>query len=124
MNNVVPFPNRIPPEFIEPTNLARMSDQEQFALLEQIRTRRMIAVTQYQTLMAERKRVIGEKHKKQYDSTIGRIASHIEKIDVSLARVEEYMHKLRGVRLEAMENADESSGGSEAEGSSNQATIP
>lgn len=107
MSNVVPFPNRIPPEFIEPMNLARMSEQEQFALLEQIRTRRMIAVTQYQTLMAERKRVVGEKHKKQYDSMIGRIASHIEKIDVSLARVEEYMHKLRGVRLEAMEEADE-----------------
>lgn len=116
MSNVVKFPLRIPPEFIEPTNLARMSEQEQFDLLEQIRTRRMVAVTQYQTLMAERRKVIGEKHKKQYDTTINRIASHIEKIDASLAKVEEYLHKLRGVRLEAMEEVDEAGSDREAVG--------
>lgn len=110
MSNILQFPKvdlRIPPEFIEPTNLARMSEEEQLELLEAIRQRRMVAVTQYQTLLAERKQVLRETHKQKYDSGIKRIASHIEKIDQSLAKVEEYLHKLRGVRLEAMEEVDE-----------------
>jgi hypothetical protein len=114
MNNILPFPKidlRIPPEFIDPANLSRMSEQEQYKLLEEIRTRRMLAVTQYLTLQAERKQVKDADNAKRYDSTIKRIAGHIEKIDASLARVEEYIYKLRGVRLETMEDADEESVG-------------
>lgn len=110
MNNVVPFPKidlRIPPEFIEPANIGRMSEQEQYQLLEQIRTRRMVAVTQHLTIQAERKKVKDEHNAKKYDTAISRIASHIQKIDDSLERIEEYLNKLRGVRLETMEDAGE-----------------
>lgn len=114
MTNVVPFPKidlRIPPELIEPANLGRMSEQEQYQLLEQIRTRRMIAVTQHLTIQAERKKVKDEHNAKKYDTAISRIASHIQKIDDSLERIEEYLNKLRGVRLETMEDADEANVG-------------
>jgi hypothetical protein len=127
MTNVIQFPKvdlRIPPEFIDPTNLARMSEQEQYKLLEDIRTRRMVAVTQHLTLQAERKKVKDAELAKRYDSTIKRIAGHILKVDDSLAKIEEYLHKLRGTRLEAIEDAEGEDTGSEVGDSGADGPVP
>jgi hypothetical protein len=120
MTNVIQFPKvdlRIPPEFVEPTNLARMSEQEQYKLLEDIRTRRMVAVTQHLTLQAERKKVKDAELQRRYDRAIKLISSCVVRIDNDLSKIEEYLHKLRGTRLEAMEDAEGEDTGSEIEDS-------
>lgn len=107
MSNIIPFKLRLPPEFIEPANISNMTEQQQLELLQEIRNRRMVAVTQYLTIQAERKKVQNEEFAKKYDRGIQRISIHIKTIDNSLVKIEEYLYKLRGVRLEAMEEVDE-----------------
>lgn len=93
----------LPPNFIEPTKLADLTDEEQEKLLDEIRTRRMIAVTLHLAVMEERKKVREVAYQKKYDTVIKRLQGCIDKIDEEITKFNGYYGKLRVLRLEAFD---------------------
>jgi hypothetical protein len=94
---------RIPPHFIEPKTLAQLTEQEQVELLEGIRARRMLAVSQYLAMQEEKKKVKEEGMQIKYEKLSIKISKHIDKIDKELEKVVEAFTKLKVLRLEAFD---------------------
>jgi hypothetical protein len=94
---------RIPPSFIDPTTLSQLSEEEQMELVEGIRARRMLAVSQYLVIQEEKKKVKQANLATKFDKVANKIAKHIDKIDQELAKVEHEFTKMRVLRLEAFD---------------------
>jgi hypothetical protein len=94
---------RIAPSFIEPETIKQLSPEDQVKLVEDIRARRMLAVTQYLLIQEEKKKVKGQVFEMKFDKLAARIAKHIDKIDQELAKVEQRFTELRVLRLEAFD---------------------
>lgn len=94
---------RIPPPFIEPETLKQLSEEQQLELIESIRTRRMLAVTQYLMIQEDKKKAKGTYFEAKFDKMATKVARHITKIDQELEKIEAEFTKLRILRLEAFD---------------------
>jgi hypothetical protein len=94
---------RIAPEFIEPKTIRELSEEDQATLVQGIRDRRLIAVTQYLQAQEEKKQIKEAALAKKMDRCCDKIARYVEKIDIELAKIEGEFGKLRVIRFEAFD---------------------
>lgn len=95
---------RIPPNFIEPHTIRDLTEEEQHQLLEGIRQRRLIAVTQYLALVEEKKKIKEDLYQVKWGKACDRIAKNIAKIDQAIEKIEHEYTKMKVLRLEAFDD--------------------
>lgn len=91
------------PEFIEPATILQLTEEQQTELIESIRQRRLVAVTQYLQVQEEKKKVLATAYEVKYDRVAKKIARYIEKIDEEFAKLEAEFGKLKALRFEALD---------------------
>lgn len=96
---------KLAPQFIEPKTIFDMTEQQQTELLDGIRTRRLIAVTQYMQLVEEKKQAKSEAAQIRIGRLSERMAKSIEKIDKELEKLDDFIAKARVIRLEVFDVA-------------------
>lgn len=96
---------RLAPEFIEPKTLKDLTEEQQVELVEGIRVRRMVAVSQLLVMQEEKKKVTAVYLEVKFDKIINKLSKNIEKIDTELAKVEHLFTQYRALRLEALDIA-------------------
>lgn len=90
-------------DFINPVTIQQLSEEQLRELIEQIRTRRMTAVIQFQAIQADRQRAKEEVYRQRYERVCTRMAKIIEQIDGLIVKLDEQMYKAKILKLEAFD---------------------
>lgn len=106
MSNVVAFPNLNTPEFIVPTDITKMTDEEIDALIDGIRLRRMDKSNLYKQTRKLRDKASSEKMLSQLDRKQSQLATALEKVDKALGNLEKKANEVRALRLQLGESPD------------------
>lgn len=108
MSNVVQLPVSKPveqaPEFISPSHLSSMSNEEIDALLEGIRTRRMDKATLHKETKKLRDKANSSNLLKQFDSKMEKLLKAIEATDKVIEKLEKAANEVRFIRMQLGEN--------------------
>lgn len=91
----------LPPDFITRVDVNKMTDQQLDELLEAIRIRRMNSVAIYQHTQDELQAVQEEKAKAQMEKVCTQIIKSLNTLDKQFEKLETYVNKLRGLRIQA-----------------------
>jgi hypothetical protein len=89
------------PEFIEPTDISKMTDAQFTTLLELIRMRRMTATIVYQQTMEEKEKVVHAKLAAALEKKAEQIYKKMEMCFKHLEQLELKINELRALRLQA-----------------------
>ncbi len=89
------------PDFITRVDISKMNDEQLDQLLVLIRQRRMTAFVIYQQTQNDREQAATEKALASIDKTCDMIIKQLNTIDKNMEKLETYINKLRGLRIQA-----------------------
>lgn len=88
------------PEWIMPTDITRVTDDDIVKYLEGIRERRLRAVRVYKKLQAEKERIEDERTRDRLDKEVVQLGKGLARVDKAIDALEDRASKIRALKLQ------------------------